>query len=168
MRGSDQVSVEPFLMRSWAVLMSVVVVLAGSQPAPAAGEGCDRRVVRIVVRDFIDAYNRGDIAVLDRMFPSQEEFGQYRAWPEREWPESDDRATLMDYFEKRHEYGDRLKIEELNLSSRRSPDGSCGMGYVFRRVSDDPLPWGDGRFSGKGGVLPVKGQVFSINMSWGP
>ncbi len=159
-----------FSMRFRAVLLSVlIVVVAAPQPIGARGSEarCDRRLVRALVRDFIDAYNEGDIDRLDKMFPPQEEFGLYRAWPEREWPESDDRATLMNYFQKRHEYEDRLKIERLNLSSRPSPDGSCGMSYVFGRVSDDPLPWGDGRFSGQGGVLPAKGQLFFINMSWG-
>lgn len=158
------------LIMPYAVVLLSILIVAAPQPlgARTAEGSCDRRAVRTVVRDFIEAYNRGDIALLDRMFPPQEDFGQYRAWPEREWPESNDRATLMAYFETRHEYGDRVKIEELNVSSRRSPDRSCGIGYVFSRVSDDPLPWGDGRFRGKGGVLPAKGQLFSINMAWGP
>jgi hypothetical protein len=155
--------------RRGLALICISGLAASTAIAPAASKGaCNEKAIRNLFREFIHAYNSGDLATLDTLFPSQENFGLYRAFPERDGPSAQDRSTLMSYFEERHAKGDELEIESVSVSSERSPDGSCGIGYVLKRKSDDVLPWGDGTFSGKGGIKPKKKHIWAINMSWGP
>lgn len=145
-----------------AALAGSVAVVPGS-----ADEVCRPRESRRLFRDFVAAYNRGDLSRLDFIFRTGRDFATYRVFPER--PMGQDRSNLMAYFQERIEYNDVLEIQGFKAGSERSPDGSCGISFRLERESDDPWPWGSGTFSGKGGMRPEKSRyMWAINMSWSP
>ncbi|MDP9068374.1 MAG: hypothetical protein M3N53_08545 [Actinomycetota bacterium] len=75
----------------------------------------------------------------------------------------------MAYFRERIDHNDVLEIRRFRASSERSPDGSCGISFELERTSNDPLPWGNGTFTGKGGVKPENNRyMWAINMGWSP
>ncbi|MFN2588559.1 MAG: hypothetical protein ABR613_10650 [Actinomycetota bacterium] len=82
-----------------------------------------RAGVRDLVHDFVRAYNRGDLARLDEIFPQEPGFEGYYAEPERQWEEGEDRSTLIDYFERRHALDDRLDLRVLRIQKKREQRG---------------------------------------------
>ena len=147
-----------------AILLGSAGVVPGS-----AEESCTPTTSRRLFRQFIVAYNEGNLKRLDFIFPSQRDFGMYRVSPERTGPTAEDRSSLKAYLRERIAHNDALEIRRFRASSERSPDGSCGISFVLERTSDDPLPWGNGTFTGKGGIKPENDRyMWAINMGWLP
>lgn len=146
-----------------ATLLGSVAVVPGS-----AEEGCTPSKSRRLFRQFVVAYNKGDIKRLNFIFPPEQDFAMYRVFPERTEPNSG-RSGLMDYFRDRHSKGDHLKLRKFTAGSERSPDGSCGISFTLERTSGDVLPWANATFLGKGGVKPENSRyMWAVNMSWSP
>src|SRR2546426_12319328 len=106
--------------RLWRVVASgsLLGLLAGCQGAISGAPGtpnqCTPQEVRQVVERFTDAFNRGDIAQLDRLV-SQQPFVWYAtdAPGQRLNAEADDRENLMAYFAARHRQHEHLVLNSL-------------------------------------------------------
>lgn len=136
-----------FLAASMAVLVFFPTIGRAGDAEP-----CGRAHARAQVQRFVKAFNRGSFEKLDRLFAKEPSFALYRLWPEREYPASEDRSTLIQYFRERHSLDDRVRIIELLFEKRRGGDDLWGFRWKLRRRSNDPLPSGDGILAGKGAV----------------
>jgi hypothetical protein len=106
-----------------------------------------------LIRSFIEAFNERDLETVDSLFAPRKTFGWYRVYPlEREWPDSDDRSSLMPYFESRFEMEDKFALEGLSVNKEPNDNGAWGFGYTIQRESADPMPLAKGSFHGKGGA----------------
>ena len=81
------------------------------------GLRCDVATVRAMLRAFVDAYNRGDLRRLDRLF-SRTGFRWYSAGAPgaRFGAAAFDRRGLIPYFLARHRRGDRLALRSLRFN----------------------------------------------------
>jgi hypothetical protein len=163
----------------WLILASssVLVFLAGCQGVAGATSGspgtsnpCSADDVRQVVEHFIDAFNRGDLAQLDRLV-SANRFAWYstHAPGERYNAEAKDRSTLAAYFAARHQQHEHLALVSLDVTYT----STLNAGFWFRvtRSSDDGLP--ATRYTGKGEVqcspMPISLVVWSMDPDpWSP
>ena len=117
------------------------------------------------MKTFVAAYNRGDLATLDRLFAPEDRFQEYRVGPvERPAPLSEDRASLIDYFAERHSHNDRFELQDLRVGPNPNGDGFYTQ-MTVDRTSEDPAPWGRGSFEpGKTGVNSrCEIQLFRLN-----
>ena len=150
--------------------------------------GCRPRDVAELVVGFVDAFNRGDRESLSRIFflsesPSPPDFGDagYELWS---WYTvgrigaggkiesgfvTSDQAELLDYFERRHGKGERLRLLKLSLTQTGllgRPD-NVGFVYVLTRRADDLEPGlgGPARIaSGEGAVNCKNQRIFAWRM----
>jgi ketosteroid isomerase-like protein len=133
-------------------IASVVFVLATLVPAHGAGAGsshlCGRREVARLVKEFVSAYNAGDLERLDGTFSQEPDFLGYYVVPERHHDKGEDRSTLVPYFERRHELGDRFRLETYWSEAERESDGSISFFVKVVRTSDERRA--EGIYSGKG------------------
>lgn len=158
-----------FLRHAIALICAAALLGSVSAVPSAAEEGCTPSKSRRLFRQFVVAYNEGDIKRLNFIFPPEQDFAMYRVFPERTDPRAQDRSSLMAYFKERINHNDALEIRRFKAGSERSPDGSCGISFTLERTSDDLLPWGNGTFTGKGGVKPENSRyMWALNMSWSP
>jgi len=97
------------------------------------------------VDSFIAAFNSGDIARLNQLFP---DFVLYETDGEFSSPEPRSRSDLIAYFTQRHQLHERLKLESFGF--RLSSTGSGDFEFEVTRSADGlgPSPYG-----GKGSVL---------------
>lgn len=132
------------------IVLLVVVTFA---PASSAADDCGREEAVRAVKDFIRAYNRGDLDRLHELVADDPDFRRYRVMPlERPFPLSDDRATLTDYFRKRIELSDHLELRNLRVSQTRNNPGGYGFDFRIVRTNRDTMPYSKGGFDGKGSV----------------
>lgn len=102
-----------------------------------------------VVRDFVRAYNDGDLVRLEQAFSPEPEFEWYTvSRGVRQEVTAYDRATLRPYFARRHEAGDRLSLLELDVRDERGWHG--GFDFTFRLVRSSAQHRAEGRYHGKG------------------
>jgi hypothetical protein len=99
------------------------------------------------VDSFIEAFNKGDIARLDQLFP---DFVLYATDAPGEFSSAQprSRSDLIAYFTQRHQVHERLKLEAFGF--HLSSTGGGGFEFEVLRSADDglaPTPYG-----GKGGV----------------
>lgn len=148
-------------------IAAALVVVALAAPAGVdAKPACNERKARRQIKTFITAYNRGDLATLDRLFAREDRFQEYRVGPlERPPPFSEARASLMDYFAERHSRSDRFELQDLRVG----PDPNTGGYYThltLERTSDDSSPWGEGHFEpGKSGV-DSRCEIRLLRIEW--
>ena len=163
--------------RFWLIVASCtqLVLLAGCQVGATSGSPgtpnqCTPQGVRQVVERFIDAFNRGDIAQLDRLV-SQQQFVWYAtdAPGQRLNAEAYDRENLMAYFAARHRQREHLVLNSLDVTFTNGSRG--GLWAHLTRSADDGLP--PTRYSGKGEVqcstMPSSLTVWAMGRSpWSP
>jgi hypothetical protein len=82
------------------------------------GVTCDVGALHRTLVAFVDAFNRGDLRRLDRLF-SRTGFVWYSSGApgERLLPEAKRRVTLMDYFRARHRAGDRIELRGYRFNA---------------------------------------------------
>lgn len=105
----------------------------GSSSTPSTGSPstvCAEAAISSRVRDFIDAYDRGESGLADRFFAPAPSFKWYSENGLREGPAAYDRTTLDAYLAKREREGDRLEL----MSVTPSADGNFG--FVVRRAGE--------------------------------
>ena len=130
----------------WRVVASgsLLGLLAGCQVAAASGSDvnpnqCTSERIHQVVERFIDAFNRGDTAQLDRLI-SRQQFAWYAtdAPGQRFDAAADDRENLMAYFAARHRQHERLVLNSLDITFTGATRG--GLWAHLTRSADDGLP----------------------------
>jgi hypothetical protein len=136
-----------------ALAATTVTLLAGSATSPgfassvADGPTCTESSTRQVVDSFIDAFNKGDTARLDQLFP---DFVLYATDAPGEFSSAEprSRSDLIAYFTERHQVHERLNLESFTF--HLSSTGGGEFEFEVTRSADDllaPTPYG-----GKGGV----------------
>ena len=150
--------------------------------------GCHPREVAELLVGFVDAFNRGDRASLSRIFflsesPSPPDFGDrgYELWS---WYTvgrigaggkiesgfvTSDQAELLDYFERRHGRGERLRLLKVSLTQTGllGMDGNVGFVYVLTRRAEDLDPGLGGPAgiaSGEGAINCKNRKIFTWRM----
>jgi hypothetical protein len=119
------------------------------------------------VERFIDAFNRGDIAQLDRLVSQQPQFLWYAtdAPGQRFDAEAQDRDNLMAYFAARHRQHEHLVLNSLDVTFTNATKG--GLWAHLTRSADDGLP--PTRYSSKGEVqcstMPSSLTVWAMGRS---
>ncbi|MFN2587767.1 MAG: nuclear transport factor 2 family protein [Actinomycetota bacterium] len=102
-----------------------------------------------VIRDFVGAYNDGDIDRLDELFAPEPDFEWYTvSRGAREEITAYDRGALPPYFSRRHRAGDHLKLLDLVVSEERGWHG--GFDFSFRLVRSSDQRRAEGWYHGKG------------------
>ena len=113
-------------------------------------DGCHPGQVAELVISFVDAFNRGDQAVLSRIFflsegPSPPDFadGPYDPWSWYTVGEIEpsgkivngfvtyDQGDLLDYFAERHEQGEQLRLLKLSLTQTGLLGREDNVGFVY-------------------------------------
>lgn len=138
-------------MRKWGAALAALLV-ALPAPVRALEAPCGRAEARAIVRGFVEAFNRGDIDYLDRMWAQEPEFFWFfdSADALRRSELSEDRATLSHYFRQRALLGDQLHLRSLSVGWQRGWHAAWGVAFELHRVSEQPDV--SGRYHGKGAV----------------
>jgi hypothetical protein len=121
-----------------------VQLLTGSRREFVAGHEraeklCTRIEVRTVFFRFVDAFNRGDLKRLDRIFAREADF----AWYSTDAPgvrfneAAKNRSNLVPYFAERHALAERLVVR----SFRRNGGGNFEYGLVRSADDLEPTPY---------------------------
>ncbi len=130
--------------------------------------GCRPRQAATIIATYVDAFNRGDQEMLDRLFVPRPEFqtptfyalgevyakGKVRAFDFEE----EEKDRLLKYFAERHRIGERLVLWKV-LVGRAAAEGeeknTVGMNFLLGRHAPDLKPGlgGPARLmAGKGGI----------------
>lgn len=138
-------------MRKWGSALAALAV-AFAPPAHAIEAPCRPAEARAIVRGFVEAFNRGDIDYLDRMWAPEPDFFWFfdGADPTRRSELSEDRATLPLYFRQRALLGDQLHLRALGVRWQRGWHAAWGVSFELHRISDQPGV--TGLYHGKGAV----------------
>jgi hypothetical protein len=104
---------------------------------------CTRLEVRAVFVRFVDAFNRGDLKRLDRVFAREPDFEWYstQAPGERFNEVARNRSSLIPYFAERHALAEHLKVGSFQWN------GGGNFEYGLVRSANDLQPT---RYYGKG------------------
>jgi hypothetical protein len=106
-----------------------------------------RAGVRSLVREFVDAYNAGDVERLDALVAKEDDFQWYFVQGERQ-RDAHERTTLPAYFAQRHVMDDRLRLVELGVRRDAGWHGGYDFAMRLRRWSQDDAA--RGMWHGKG------------------
>jgi len=161
----------------WRVVASGLLLglLAGCQVGATSGSPpspnqCTPQGVHQVVERFIDAFNRGDIALLDQLV-SQQQFVWYATDSpgERVNAEASNRDNLMAYFAERHRQHEHLVLNSLDVTFTDATRG--GLWAHLTRSADDGLR--PTRYVSKGEIqcstMPSSLTVWGMNrFPWSP
>ncbi|HEV2757656.1 MAG TPA: hypothetical protein VG318_17995 [Actinomycetota bacterium] len=108
----------------------------GSTPAEQARRCRTPASVTALVKDFVRAYNEGDLPRLEEIFAGEPDFRWYFVQGERV-EDSAHRHTLLPYFAHRHVLDDRLRLTALSVSREPGWHGGFDFSVRLRRESDD-------------------------------
>jgi hypothetical protein len=125
-------------------------------PAPAlatslaAPKPCTSTKVKSLVVSFVEVFNQGDLARLDRLFAPRGAFKWYSTnGPGARLNDAAyDRETLVHYFARRHEDGEQLELRSFKFNGNRDDYGHFEYGLV--RSADDLAPT---NYYGKGAAV---------------
>ena len=133
------------------------------------GVRCDVAAVTATLRAFVRAYNRGDLARLDRLF-SHRRFAWYSSGGPgvRRVRDAEERATLMDYFRRRHLRHDRLAVLTFRFNGYEPQRELGHFQLTGRRRADDFRGGQWFPLSGKGALDCSKPPVTIGVLSLGP
>jgi hypothetical protein len=124
------------------------------EPPPAAPIACSAVEVETLIERFVTAFNDGDLTALDGTYAQEPEFEWYAtgAPGERILPLAGDRASLVPYFQQRHELGERLKINSVRFNGNTVGSSRTygNFEYTLTRIANDLAPT---TFAGKGAAL---------------
>ena len=105
-------------------------------PAPPCN-AFTAETTRLVVLEFLDAYNAGAPDITDRFIAPTDQFQWYGA-PGRQVPDdpaASDRGTLPAYFAAQHAKGDRLELKTFSYNgigyNASIPGGDANFGYIL-------------------------------------
>jgi hypothetical protein len=127
-----------------------VTALAVSAPSYAHDDAqpCAPSDVRGLVTSFIQAFNRGEGEVLDRLYAKEPDFKWYSTGGPgvRLRGAAMDRSSLLRYFEKRHTRAERLRLRTFRFTGNTKAQSLKSYGnFVFtltRRAGDlAPTPY---------------------------
>jgi hypothetical protein len=138
-------------MRKWGAACAALVVILPA-PGRAMEAPCRPAEARAIVRGFVEAFNRGDVDYLDRMWAQEPDFFWFfdSADVLRRSELSEDRASLPHYFRQRALLGDQLHLRALSARWQRGWHAAWGVSFRLHRVSDQPDV--SGNYHGKGAV----------------
>ena len=151
-----------------AIILASIGVALLAWPAagapPTGPSDCSSKSVRAALVSFTDALNAGDLEALDEIFARKPDF-QWYSTDGRIGREAKRRDTLIPYFRRRHERGERLKLHRFRFTGNARSYGNFEM--TMRRslpgVADRrwlPVP-------GKGAASCDDGSTRLIVMSFG-
>jgi len=152
-----------------AVLLAALVLAvysgAGASAAPPTGPSdCTARDLRRVVATYAAALSRGDLDALDSIFARKPDF-QWYATDGRVGAAAKRRDTLIPYFGRRHERGERLGLARFRFTGDSPHYGNFEM--TMRRS----IPGVDGgewvRVPGKGAGVCDERSTHLIVISFG-
>ena len=148
-----------------AALATTALLAPAVTPGEAAERACARATASLVPR-WIDAYNKGDIRRLDRIFAPAGVFVWYSSpAPGLRLKEAaKDRSTLMPYFLARHRAGDRLRLVHWKFNSRRARDDEGGFELTLRRRAPGYRGGRSFTLHGKGAVACARRQINVISL----
>ncbi len=132
------------MRRTALCLLVVFALIPGPASARSVASACSEEATKKLIRAFVRAYNRGNVARIDNLIAQEPEFKWYFVDDERE-NDSEDRRTLRLYFERRILLNDHIRLEELSVR----PDGK-NFSFELTRTTDDERDDATGRFHGKG------------------
>jgi hypothetical protein len=117
--------------------------------------------------EFVRAFNRGDGETLQRLFATEPRFKWYSsALPgKRIGAAAQRRGTLIEYFRRRHQRGDTLRLRSFGFHG-----SSAGVGHfaaTMRRSARDLLNGATIRVPAKGAAACVGGSAAFVLMSIG-
>jgi hypothetical protein len=152
----------------------------GCRPAPATfplenspfrtsgGAVCDVAALDWSLREFVRAYNSGDLAALDRLF-SKDRFGWYSSSGAgvRRLDQAEARETLLSYFGQRHRHGDQFSGVTFRFNGY---EPQRELGHFELRARRRAAGFRSGRWfevSGKGALDCSKPEVTIAVMSIG-
>lgn len=111
--------------------------------------------MKSAVARFIEAFNEGDGARLDRAFAGERDF----RWCSTGAPgarlngAAHDRSTLLSYFARRHAQGERLGLKSLKVNGNTPPfDGMKGYGNFELTLSRSARRLAPTPYVGKGAL----------------
>jgi hypothetical protein len=151
-----------------AIIVSSIGIALLAGPAagspPTGPSHCDSKAIRSTLVSFTAALNRGDLDALDELFAEKPDF----QWYSTEWRTgraAKRRDTLIPYFRRRHEIGERLRLAASRLNGNSPHYGNFEM-LMGRRVPSFAggvwLP-----VLGKGAAICHAGSTRLIVMSFG-
>jgi hypothetical protein len=147
------------LMGASLAPLLAAALLAGS-PAGANGESCNERGTQELVVQFIGAFNRGDLAQLDRLFAR----GMWWRWyavgtapGKRIQAAAYNRNTLVKYFRARHKRHEHLQLRSFQYTGRS--DGYANFQYEILRRADDMARRAPRTYTGKGAMSCWEGRL---------
>jgi len=111
---------------------------------------CPRSETEQIVASFVSAFNRGDLAALDRHIatePSFQWFSVSTGPGRRVREEANNRSSLAAYFASRHRVAERLELKRFRFNNRTF--GSGGFTFGATRTAND---LNTGTVRGKGAV----------------
>lgn len=135
-------------------MLLVPALLAAGALAAAPGR-CTEAETRRAVTGFVAAWNRGDLAALDRLVAPEPVFKWFSSGaPGSRGAAAYDRSSLRRYFARRHARGDRIAIVFFRFNgSDARVDGDYGhFEYTLRRSAQDYRQGEAFRAVGKGAV----------------
>ena len=112
--------------------MAAVTVRASSGEDPTA---CTRAETRALVLNFVRAFNRGESDALDRLFAAEPDFQWYSTGAPgmRLRAAAMDRSSLVPYFLRRHDRGERLTLRRFRfMGNTDMPPLKRYGNFVFR------------------------------------
>ncbi|HEX2295515.1 MAG TPA: hypothetical protein VHN37_09430, partial [Actinomycetota bacterium] len=123
-------------MRKWGAVLAALLVLP-PVPARAVEAPCGRAEARAIVREFVEAFNRGDVDYLDRIWAPEPDFFWFFDQGDhlRRSELSEDRTTLAHYFRQRALLGDQLHLRSLSARWQRGWHAAFGVAFELHRVS---------------------------------
>jgi hypothetical protein len=142
---------------------AAVVVTRRDPSLPAA---CRPRAVALRIAAFFDAFNRGDPSAMRFFDPQLDWYSVTDGRPRRHFV-TYSRPGLPEYFARRHRHGERLKLEQIDVSLAN------GLGHVAYRIdrrADDLRRLGiTGTTAvGKGAVDCTTGRIVVWTMGMAP
>lgn len=149
-------------------LLAAVITLsaAGVASSSTPRKGCSPSQTTAIVKRFLQAFNRGDRAVLNNeIWGGRLYFNWYAVTTDpgsRVDAEARRRDTLMSYFAARHTAGERLVLTKLKLNGVTA---SAYRNFEFRLLrSADDMPDGEVPYAGKGASSCATGRLITWAM----
>lgn len=139
--------------RVTALLTVRVDPVTSPQPPTDEPIACTGGEVEELTTRFIDALNAGNLEELDDIFAQEPDFEWYAtaAPGERLLPLASDRASLIPYFQQRHDIGERLTRDSFRFNGNTPASRPYGnFEYTLTRSANDLPPTA---FTGKGAAL---------------
>ncbi len=124
----------------------MLALLAVAAASASCGATTDR-----LVHAYVKAYNKGDVARLDRRIFAREPAFVWYSDRGRFNAAAEDRSTLRAFFAARHHAGDRFTLVRLRYNGYRSSDDTGHFEMTLRR--------GGRTFAGKGAVACAERRI---------